>query len=208
MPYLKFIGSRGSRQGGRSEDEFKDNSNSNGNLEPPNRLESVESYTFPSAVDPLKLQTSSEETNPDAAAYRKRDLNLLVKTVNNLTRMHEALEFLDDGTRRIDEKQIAVMTQNSHGVTALFWAVRRNADFRLIEKMVNIGGKQLVMLVNKSSENVLHQGSFLGISYEVFKLIVNAGGSEILTQRDRMGNTPLHYGASAFRKRSFGLLRK
>ena len=121
------------------------------------------------------------------------DLDILVKTVNNLTRMHEALAFLDDTSIPMEVKQKAVMKQNKHGVTALFWAVRRNADFKLIEKMVDIGGEDLVKLYNTYDENALHNAAFCGNSYEVFKLLIDVGGEGAIFKQDVLGNTPLHY---------------
>ncbi len=153
--------------------------------------EQLNSFELPSSI---YLKLDNKEYSELYKSIRKEDLGVLVKTVNNLTRMHEALELLNDDSRSLEEKQIAVMTQNSHGVTALFWAVRRNADFQLIEKMVEIGGKEAVLIVNKSQENVLHQCAFLGVPYEVFALIIDAGGKDMLLQRDKFGNTPLHYG--------------
>ena len=158
-------------------DTFKDN-------DEVDRRDLLKSFTFPS-----KIETDQR--------FDKDDLDNLVKTVNNLSRMHEALAFLNDDTRSITEKKIAVMTQNSHGMTSLFWAVRRHADVGLIEKMVEIGGRELVLIQNKSLENVLHQAAFLGSSLEIFMIIVNAGGRKVLMQKDSKGNTPLHYGKVA-----------
>jgi ankyrin repeat protein len=125
--------------------------------------------------------------------HQQEDIEILVQTVNNLTRMHEALAFLNDSNRNLRDKQISVRRQNRHGVTALFWAIRRGADHCLVEKMVEIGGKELVLLTNKYKENVLHNAAFCGSRYDVYKTILDAGEKDVLLQRDRLGNTPMHY---------------
>jgi ankyrin repeat protein len=119
--------------------------------------------------------------------------NILANTVNNLSRRHEALVFLNDKTLTKDEKKTAVMKQNKHGVTALFWAIRRHADHSLIKKMVEIGGKDLVILTNNYGENALINAAFCGSSYDIFKTILDAGGEKLLLQKDMRGNTVMHY---------------
>ena len=121
------------------------------------------------------------------------DLDNLVKTVNNLNRKHEVLALLNDKNRSLKEKRLAIMTQNNHGVTALFWAVRRHAEYTLIKRMVEIGGKELVLLFNKYEENVLHNAALCDSSFSVFKILIDAGGDGILLKQDLQGNTPLHY---------------
>jgi ankyrin repeat protein len=123
----------------------------------------------------------------------QEELEAMVKTVNNLTRMHEALAFLNDETRSREDKQISIMTQNDHGATALFWAIRRNVDFQLIQIMVDVGDKELVLLTNKYGETALHYAAFCHSPYEVFKALVDVGGKDLLLTQDRLGNTALHY---------------
>lgn len=138
-----------------------------------------------------KEMGSSDEH--EEAMSNLEDVSILVKTVNNLTRMHEALAFLNDKNRSLKDKRLAVMMQNSHGVTALFWAVRRNADPALIERMVEIGGKELVLLYNTYHENVLHNAALCGKPFHIVKTILDAGKMGVLLKQDLLGNTPLHY---------------
>lgn len=177
----------------RDSDSFTDNYSNNSSI-----MSKLKSFILPSNISIPKIQHENE----DGTRSRGRssltgvipDLDIIIKTVNNLSRLHEALAFLNDDKRSNYVKKFALMARNKHGITSLVWAVRRNADFELVKKMVEIGGKDLVLISNNSDENVLHQAAFLGAPYEVFELIVQAGGKDILMQQDRMGNIPLHYG--------------
>jgi ankyrin repeat protein len=144
---------------------------------------------FDDNPDTSERSSSGKSTSKD----NQKNIDILVKTVNNMDRIHEALAFLNDDSRSLEEKRASVMKQNSHGITALFWAVRSRADHSLVKKMVEIGGKELVLITNKYGENVLHNAAFCGSQYDVYKTILDAGEKELLLQRDRFGNTAMHY---------------
>lgn len=148
-------------------------------------------------------EQSGNETTYDLDPENLENLRKkLIKTVNNLTRKHEALACLRDKTLPLDEKRRALTSKNSHGVTALFWAVRRRADHALLKKMVEIGRWELVLETNTYNENILHCAVFCGSPKEVFQILVqNVEGDEggeiksraAIHQQDRFGNTPFHY---------------
>ncbi len=147
---------------------------------------------FQDNVDPVDLDKAAIDAK--ASEAKKAKLNIWVKTVNDLTRRHEAVAFLNDSKISTEDKREALTTRNSNGVTALFWAIRRRAKFSLIEKMVEIGGRDMVLLCNNLKENVLHNAAFCGSSFEVFETIVEAGGRQTILQlQDRLGHTTLHY---------------
>ncbi len=124
---------------------------------------------------------------------KKERIKKLIKTVNDLTRRHEILACLRDNNIPLEEKQEALRAKNSHGVTALFWAVRRRVDHTLLEEMVEIGGEILVRETNTYGENILHCAAFCGAPTRVFQILGDVGGTEALLAKDRFGNTPMHY---------------
>eukprot|EP00551_Chaetoceros_affinis_P007999 CAMPEP_0203681384 /NCGR_PEP_ID=MMETSP0090-20130426/42563_1 /ASSEMBLY_ACC=CAM_ASM_001088 /TAXON_ID=426623 /ORGANISM="Chaetoceros affinis, Strain CCMP159" /LENGTH=705 /DNA_ID=CAMNT_0050549847 /DNA_START=89 /DNA_END=2203 /DNA_ORIENTATION=+ len=109
------------------------------------------------------------------------------------TRDHEILAFLNDETYTTEEKRNALFQRTILGVSALSWAVRRNMDLPIIEKMLEIGGKELVMKRNTNAETPLHYAAFCGSSHNVVKAIVEKGCEEVLLSQDIRGNTPMHY---------------
>uniref|UniRef100_A0A7S3Q9T1 Ion transport domain-containing protein n=1 Tax=Chaetoceros debilis TaxID=122233 RepID=A0A7S3Q9T1_9STRA len=172
--------------------KFLDGSDEEQNV--PNFTDNVRDVDLALAIVDLADTIESSEA-------KKAKMNMWVKTVNDLTRRHEAVAFLNDSKISTADKREALATRNSNGVTALFWAIRRRADISLIEKMVEIGGYDMVLVCNNLKESVLHNAVFCGASYEVFREIVEAGAGKagkrkqknILRLQDRLGNTPLHY---------------
>jgi hypothetical protein len=114
--------------------------------------------------------------------------------VESLTRKHEALVFLNDETIADDAKKAAVMKQNEGGLTALIKAIHCHVDHSIIKRMVEIGGKDLVILTDKDGKNVLINAAIFGSSNDIIKTIMDAGGKDLILQKDFLkGNTAMHY---------------
>lgn len=112
-----------------------------------------------------------------------------------------------------------LMSENNRGENALFWAIRRNGSAYLVQKMIDVGGYALISKCNRFGQNALHYACFFGSNYHVFQALlldhigtgtsttvtnnsINNSNSntnankivqELLTKKDRHGNTPLHY---------------
>jgi hypothetical protein len=113
--------------------------------------------------------------------------------VESLTRKHEALVFLNDETIADDAKKAAVMKQNEGGLTALIKAIHCHVDHSIIKRMVEIGGKDLVICTDKGGKNVLISAATCGSSNDTMKTIMDAGGKDLILQKDVYGNTAMHY---------------
>ena len=113
--------------------------------------------------------------------------------------MCEVLVFLSDEAIHLEDKKKALNVTDRKGVTPLFVAIRKNADYQLIEKMVEIGGEDLVNKKLNIGETILHEAAKLVLSYEIFKLLIDTAtttNNEPLFVTDYFGNTPLHHGTS------------
>jgi len=92
-----------------------------------------------------------------------------------------------------------VMERDFHGDTALICLLRRkkNVSVPLISKLVDVGGKDLVIHKDKNGLNALQWGccrSRNKASVEVISKLIEAGGRNIvMEQNNRFGYTVLHY---------------
>ena len=117
-------------------------------------------------------------------------VDMMVNT--NLIRTNEVLAFLNDKTRSSNEKRLALKKAST---SALFWAVRERAEDRLIEKMLEYGGMELVIVTNFYNENVLHYAAYIAdLSTHVVKKLADIGGRDAILHQDRFGNSAFYCG--------------
>ncbi len=90
-----------------------------------------------------------------------------------------------------------LMAKNDKGRTALHEAVRygTTANSNLVECLLNIGGKKLVMIKDDAAigRTALHYACKSGSSVNVLKSLVKYGGMDLMTLKDRSGQSALHY---------------
>ena len=135
-------------------------------------LHAAELPQFPS-------QNLSNSANPSIIIRGgKKELERMVKAVSGNSannRPYETMAFLQDETIAA-EKLWALRMTNSNGLTSLFLAIRDRADCSVVKKMIDIGGKEFVMLSNPLGENSLHYAAICGASHDVFEALVDVGG--------------------------------
>ena len=124
----------------------------------------------------------------------------LIDKIDDPSNNLELLAFLEDETVSLDERKNALNAIDVRGVTPLFIALRKDADYELIEKMVKVGGLEFVLRKNVDlNETVLHEAAKWVSSFEIFKLLIDTAtttDNNPLFETDLFGNTPLHYGTS------------
>lgn len=124
------------------------------------------------SISPDELKSiviDSEKISPDR-------MKNMVKAANSFTRIYELAAFLKDEDISDSIKRAVLRKKNSNGLTAMFWAIRNRAHASVIQRMVEIGGKTLVLQQNPLGENSLHYAAYCGASLEVFEILLESGG--------------------------------
>jgi ankyrin repeat protein len=92
-----------------------------------------------------------------------------------------------------EEKKSNVMYRNSYGRTCLHLACYLGAPDDIIEAMIDIGGKELVMMIDKEDWTALHTACNNDASYYIIKMLINVGGKDLVMAKDENdGDTALH----------------
>jgi ankyrin repeat protein len=92
-----------------------------------------------------------------------------------------------------EEKKSHIMYRNRYGWTCLHQAYYRRAPVNIIEAMLNIGGKELVMMKGNDNYTVLHTACCRGASsYNIIKMLIDVGGNDLVMAKNKYGNTALH----------------
>jgi hypothetical protein len=92
-----------------------------------------------------------------------------------------------------EEKKSNIMYRNDHGLTCLYSAFNYRAPDNIIGAMLDIGGKESVMPIDKENSTVLHSACRNGRSYNIMKMLIGVGGKDLVMAKDNNGNTALHW---------------
>ena len=77
--------------------------------------------------------------------------------------------------------------------TSLQLVFHHNRSKEVILKMIDIGGKQLVMKTNHNGETALHTAAENeNVSVDTISKLIKVGGRELLKMKNQDGDTPLH----------------
>jgi hypothetical protein len=90
-----------------------------------------------------------------------------------------------------EEKKSNIMYRERHGRTCLHEAIYCDAPDDIIKAMLDIGGKELVMMTG-SYWTVLHYACYSGTSYNIIKMLIEVGGKDLVMTKDEGGKTTLH----------------
>ena len=145
------------------------------------------------------METNASINNPDRsdveATERGRNQFQLLRDETNKKESEELLlRMIEDGGK---DFLLQRDTSNGRGLTILQVAMLQNASFNLIEKMVEMGGRELVMAKNVDEETALHLAfdENLFTSFEVIDKLVQVGGKELVMARAKptsVNATALH----------------
>jgi len=85
-----------------------------------------------------------------------------------------------------------IMYCNDYGQTCLYAACGRGAPDDIIKTMIDIGGKELVMMIDDDDRTVLRSACYSGRSYNIIKILIEVGGKDLVMAKKTVGNTALH----------------
>jgi len=91
-----------------------------------------------------------------------------------------------------EEKKSNIMYRERHGRTCLNRAFYYEAPDDIIKAMIDIGGKDLVMMKDNDNWTVLHSACIGGASYYIMKMLINVGGKDLIMAKSNGGDTALH----------------
>ena len=92
-----------------------------------------------------------------------------------------------------DEKKSYIMCRYYYRRTCLQQACCHGAPHDIIKAMIDIGGKELVMKIDKNDWTVLHLACNNGVSYYIIKMLINVGGKDLVMAKNKNGETALHF---------------
>jgi DnaJ-class molecular chaperone len=97
-----------------------------------------------------------------------------------------------------EEKKSNVMYHNHYG-TCLFVACCQEPPDDIIKTLLDIGGKELVMMTG-SNWTVLNRACMTGASYNIIKMLIEVGGEDLVMAKNKSGNTALHYSCGCIKE--------
>ncbi len=106
----------------------------------------------------------------------------------------EAEAYLDDEKINLYGKRSALAHSDKDGWTPLMFAVLKNAPDSIIEKMIIIGGSEILSMTNKWDNIALLYAFAENKSLDVIKMFIErGGGAECVVKVYGKGLTPLHW---------------
>ena len=103
--------------------------------------------------------------------------------------------FLDSDSNNKKEKkrQFVCYRGSGGGWTCLhYWAwCCSELPTDIIRLLIDIGGKELVMMTSYSMRTALHNACLYGASFDVIKTLIDVGGTEMVVAKDEDGDTGL-----------------
>jgi len=110
---------------------------------------------------------------------------------------NQVREFLDSDSSNKDKKdkkrQQVVRHRRGNGRTCLHHACYNHPPVDIMKALLDIGGKDLVIIASSRKRTALHIACDNGASINVVKMLINFGGKEFIVAKDNGGDTALHY---------------
>jgi len=119
--------------------------------------------------------------------------NPIDSVCNDPRRGHELFVYIEDESIDIQKRRRPLCKKSLDGTTAIFLAIRLGVEDKVIEKMVQVGGQEMLNIANDYEENILHCAAYFNASPRVFQYLVEGGSGNMLQKKDCLGNTLLHY---------------
>jgi len=105
---------------------------------------------------------------------------------------HEVRKYVSSDAAE-EEKRSNTMYYNRYG-TCLHVACYRDAPDDIIKTIIDIGGKELVMSIDKVNRTALHSACCNGASrHYIIKILIGVGGKDLVMAKSENGNTALHW---------------
>ncbi len=123
-------------------------------------------------------EAMGEDGNEEGEDFTEEEKQNMMELVNGfMLRPHELHTFLGDERRSVKLKRQVLNQQNLNRSTVLYMAIRDRVHHSMVERMMAIGGKDLLLAEqNSQNQNALHQAAICGSQLEVFKALIHACG--------------------------------
>jgi len=109
--------------------------------------------------------------------------NYLLELLNN-REWKTIRDFLDSdastNTTPDERLQCVLYQKNSDDSTCLHEACCTLAPLDIVKSMIEIGGKELVMMTTVKKSTALNYSSYGGATFSVFKMLIDAGGKDLV----------------------------
>eukprot|EP00979_Chaetoceros_neogracilis_P004856 scaffold842_cov287-Chaetoceros_neogracile.AAC.19 len=126
-------------------------------------------------------------TRASIIAMKDRNLSHLCRT----KRWPEVWKYLSSDAAE-EEKKSNIMCR-SDARTCLHYACCRDPPDDIVKAMIDIGGKELVMMTDDNDRTVLHLACCNGASYNIIKMLIEVGRKDLVMAKDsNFGDTALH----------------
>ena len=143
------------------------------------------------------LSKKVQERNK-AQKYSKMNIIEAIKTLDN----NELLQFIKETERRGNHgelMQICESDQDEEGnllmnCTALQLSLKHRNSTEVVLKLIEVGGRQLVMGKDGNGENAMHFACYYNASFEVILKLIEIGEREIVLEKSEgFGANSLHW---------------
>jgi len=99
----------------------------------------------------------------------------------------------DSNNNKDDKKLQSVCYRGGSDLTCLHHACYERAPVDIIKSLLDIGGKDLVMMASNLKSTALHFACDNGASFDVMKMLIDLGRKELVVAKDIIGSTALHW---------------
>jgi len=125
------------------------------------------------------------------------EANTLLYNLCNRRKWPDARKYLCSDASD-EEKKLNVMHRSTNGRTCLHRASFNSAPDHILKALIDIGGKELVIMKYGYHHTALHWAFCEGASYKscnaviFIKMLIDVGGKDLVMAKDQDGNTALH----------------
>ena len=88
-----------------------------------------------------------------------------------------------------EEKKSNIMYFTDYGRTCLHQTCCKDAPDDIMKTIIDIGGNELVMMIDKSDRTALHDACFNGASYNIIRKLIEVGGKDLVMAKNDNGIT-------------------
>jgi hypothetical protein len=105
----------------------------------------------------------------------------------------EVRKYVSSNAAEEEKKSNIMYRRDDYVWTCLHAACWSGAPDDIIKAMIDIGGKELVMMIDDEDQTVLHFACYSGVSYNIIKMLIEVGGKDLVMAKNEGGDTALHW---------------
>ena len=154
----------------------------------------LEIATYKGASKKIKKILTVQSTTPVAleAAHAQELLGIELFRLCAEKNWSELRKYLSSDAAE-EEKKSNVICCNDDEITCLHLAICYGASDDIIKTLLDIGGKELVMMIDDADGTALHFACIIGASYNIIKMLIEVGGKDLIMAKGKDGCTALHH---------------